>query len=361
MKKKVGIVTDPDFARKNVPPYPHPSFYSHEHPLRIKVILDYFKKMKLFEDERIREIPPIGISESVLVQAHSQYHIDSIKRLSNFGNSILDDEVFVTADTYELAKKAVGGAIVAIESVLKADVNQSLALIRPPGHHAIREKSSGLCIFNNIATSIYYIRENLKYNKKIAIVDIDDHFGDGLAQFFYEDPNILYFSTHEFDFDEGDIGFIDEIGAGEGVGKNINFPVPFNIVDEDFLEFTDILEPILREFEPDIVIVAAGFDMYWDDPVGNCLLTSVSYYNFTKWILQIAEEICEGRVAFILEGGYSPIGLPICVHSVVKALFKEVYERPDFEYMDFSRLSQKEDILKIKEALKKILRDHWNL
>ena len=218
-----------------------------------------------------------------------------------------------------------------------------------------------LCIFNNIATSIYYLRENLKYDKKIAIVDIDDHFGDGLAQFFYEDPSVLYFSIHEFDFEEGDIGFIDEIGAGEGLGKNINFPVPFGIVDDDFLEFTDILEPILREFKPDIVIVAVGFDMYWDDGVGNCLLTSISYYNFTKWVLQLTEDICEGKLAFILEGGYSPIGLPVSVHSVVRALLKEEYERPDFEYMDFSSLSRKGDILKIKEALKKILRDHWQI
>ena len=361
MKTKIGIITDEDFALKNIPPYPHPSFFSHEHPLRIKVVLDYFKKIKLFEDERIQKISPIGITESLLTQAHSQYHVDSIKRLSNFGNSILDDEVFVTTDTYELAKKAIGGAIVAIESVLNANVNQSLALIRPPGHHAIREKSSGLCIFNNIATSIHYLRETLKYNKRIAIIDIDDHFGDGLAQFFYEDPNVLYFSIHEFDFEEGDIGFIDEIGAGEGKGKNINFPVPMGIVDRDFLEFTDILKPILHEFKPDIIIIAAGFDMYWDDGVGNCLLTSISYYNFTKWILQIAEEICEGRLTFILEGGYSPIGLPVCVHSVIRALFKEEYKRPEFEYMDFSELSRKEDILKIKEALKKILKDHWNI
>jgi acetoin utilization deacetylase AcuC-like enzyme len=360
MKTKIGIITDDNFARKNIPPYPHPSFYSHEHPIRIKVILDYFKKIRLFEDEKIHKLTPIDIPESALVQAHSQYHVDSIKRLSNFGNSILDDEVFVTVDTYELAKKAIGGAIVAVECVLEKEVNQSLALIRPPGHHAIREKSSGLCIFNNIATSIYYLRKNLNYNKKIAIIDIDDHFGDGLAQYFYEDPDVLYFTIHEFDFEEGDIGFIDEIGAGEGLGKNINFPVPFGIVDRDFLEFTDILEPILRKFQPDIVIIAAGFDMYWDDGIGNCLLTSKSYYDFTKWILQLAEDICEGKLAFILEGGYSPIGLPVCIHSVIRALLKEEYERPDFEYMDFSSLSKKEDILKIKEALKKILKEHWN-
>ncbi len=361
MKKKIGIVTDEAFALDNIPPFPHPSFYSHEHPFRIKVILDYFKKINLFEDERIEKITPITINNSQVALAHSQYHIDTVKRISNYGHGILDDEVFVTEDTYDLAKKAIGGAIVAIESVLKGDLSQSLALIRPPGHHAIREKASGLCIFNNIATSIYYLRKNLDYDKKIAIIDIDDHFGDGLAQFFYEDPDVLYFSIHEFDFEDVDIGFINEIGAGEGLGKNINFPVPLGITDDDFLEFTDLLEPILKEFQPDIVIVAAGFDMYWDDSVGNCLLTSISYYNFTKWILQLTEEICEGKLAFILEGGYSLVGLPVCVHSVIKALLMEKYKRPNFEYMDFSDLSRKDDVLKIKEALKTILKEYWQI
>ena len=107
MEKKIGIITDDDFARKNIPPYPHPSFYSHEHPLRIKVILDYFKKINLFNDKRIIKIAPKNIQDALLIKAHSQYHVDSIRRISDFGNGILDDEVFVTADTHDLAKKAI--------------------------------------------------------------------------------------------------------------------------------------------------------------------------------------------------------------------------------------------------------------
>ncbi len=360
-KKKIGIITDEDFAILNVPPFPRTSFFAHEHPLRIKSILDYLDKVNLLNDSRIILKEPINVDESIIKLAHSQYHINTIKRLSKFGYGIIGDEVFITQDTFYLAKKAVGGALQALKCVLNGDVDHALALIRPPGHHALREKASGLCIFNNIANSILYLRKKLNYYKKIAIIDIDDHFGDGIAQYFYEDPDVLYFSIHEFDFEEGDIGFIDELGEGEGLGKNINFPVPQGITDDDFLEFTDILHPILTQYRPDLVIIACGFDMYWDDKIGNCLLTSYSYYNFTRWILDLARTTCQGKIAFILEGGYSPIGVPACVHSIIKALLDEEYERPEFEYIDFSSESKEEEIAKIKEVLKKELGKYWSL
>lgn len=356
----IGLIIDDDFSSKNEPPYPHPLFFSYETPLRIQSIILYLEYKNLFNDNRLKLLKPKEIEESIILLAHTTYYIDSIKYLSSLESAILNEEVFITKDSFKLAKKAIGGAIKAIESVINKDVCQSFALIRPPGHHALREGGSGLCIFNNIANSILYLRKKLNYNKKIAIIDIDNHFGDGLAQYFYEDPSVLYFSIHEFDFIEGDIGFINELGAGEGLGKNINFPIPMNSVDDDFLEFMKIAEPVLREFHPDIIIIAAGFDMYYSDPIGNCLLTSSSYYKFTEKILKIAEDICEGKLIFILEGGYSLLGLPVCVYSVMQALFKEKYERPAFEYLDFSKKSKKNEIDKIKSSLKNLLSNYWS-
>jgi acetoin utilization deacetylase AcuC-like enzyme len=357
---KIGIVVDEDFASKNAPPYPHPIFLSYESPLRIKSILNFLEEKNVFMNERVIKIKPDSVEESVLILAHTKYHVDSVRNFSKRGFGLLNEEVFVTEDTYDLAKKAVGAAIQAITSVLNSEVNQSFALIRPPGHHALQEKASGLCIFNNIANSIIYLKENLQYNKKIAIIDIDAHFGDGLVQYFYDDPNVLYFSVHEFDFVEGDIGFIDELGAGEGLGKNINFPIPLNTTDEDFLEFLDILEPVLNEFTPDIIVIAAGFDLYFADPVGNGKLTSISYYKFTERILEIANIISKGKLIFILEGGYSLIGLPHCVYAVIKALLGENYEQPIFEKLKFLAGSEKEDIDKIKIALRELLAGYWN-
>jgi acetoin utilization deacetylase AcuC-like enzyme len=357
---KIGIIVDDDFATKNLPPYPHPTFVSYETPLRIKSILDYLEENKIFKDQRVVKIEPRIIEEEIIQLAHTKYHINSVKSFSSRGLGLLEEEVYVTEDTFELAKKAIGGAIKSITSILNKEINQSIALIRPPGHHALREKASGLCIFNNIANSILFLREKLQYNKKIAVIDIDSHLGDGLVQYFYDDPDVLYFSIHEYDFVEAEIGFIDELGDEKGLGRNINFPIPYNSTDNDFLEQFDILEPILKEFTPDLIIIAAGFDMYFADPIGNGLLTTFSYFRFAEKILKIAEVICEGRLAFILEGGYSLIGLPVCVHSVIRALFKEQYERPPFEYFNFSNKSKRDDIRKVKDALKTLLANYWD-
>ncbi|MFX1455519.1 MAG: histone deacetylase [Promethearchaeota archaeon] len=357
---KIGIIIDDDFASKHAPVYPHPIFLSYENPLRIKTILNFLKEKNIFKNERIIQFRPITVEESTLKLVHTQYHIDSIRNFSKRGFSLLNEEIFVTEDTYELAKKAVGGAIQAIKKVSKNDVDQSFALVRPPGHHALKERASGLCIFNNIATSIMYLREKLDNLKKIAIIDVDTHFGDGIAQYFYEDRNVLYFSIHEFDFVEGDIGFIDELGEGEGLGKNINFPIPYNITDNEFLEFMDLLEPILKEFRPEIIIVAAGFDMYFDDPVGNGKITSISYYRFTERLLDLANEICGGKLSFILEGGYSLIGLPYCVFAVIKALLGEPYEPPIFEKFSHITEFERDNMSKIKSGLIKLLKEYWS-
>ncbi|MFX1588080.1 MAG: histone deacetylase [Promethearchaeota archaeon] len=360
MNNKLGIVVHEDFALNHIPPYPKPAFISFESPLRIKSVVAYLNKKKFFDDNRIIKILPESIDEDILLLAHSQYHIDSIKKISNMGGGLLDEDVFVCVDSFELAKKAVGGAIQALKSVINKQVNYSFAFIRPPGHHAFREKASGLCIFNNIAASILYLRKKLNYDKKIAIIDIDIHFGDGLAQYFYDDPTVLYFSVHEFDFSQADLGFLDEIGNGKGLGKNINFPIPENLDDDQFLEILDFFVPILKEYNPDLIIVAAGFDMYFADPIGNCCLTTNGYHRFTKKIMKAAEEICDGKISFILEGGYSIIGLQFCAYATLSALLDKEFEAPEFERDLLPNRVNNEQFSKILEALKLQLSPFWD-
>jgi acetoin utilization deacetylase AcuC-like enzyme len=359
-ENKIAIITDEDFATKNSPPFPKPSFISFENPLRIKFILNHLERNHFFENKRIIKLLPKTIDDSIINLAHSQFHIDSIKRISSMGGGILSEEVYITPDTYTLAKKAVGGCIKAIEILLKGNVSQSFALIRPPGHHALKERASGLCIFNNIANAIIYLRKKLKYQSRIAIIDIDNHYGDGLAQFFYDDPSILYCSIHEFDFSEGDLGSVDELGQGKGLGKNINFPVPAGADNDVFSEFLDLIEPILYEFQPKLFIIAAGFDMYFADPVGNCCFTSQAYYKFTERILKIAKSISNGKLTFILEGGYNVIGVPYCIDAILKALLLETYTPPEFEDIDFTDNFIREEVIKIKTIVKKILSPFWN-
>lgn len=360
-KNKIGIIAHDNFMFKNDPPYPRPMFLSYENPMRIKSILDHFSAINLFSDECIYKISPEMISDDVLQLTHSKYLINLIKRLSRYGSGLLGEEIYITGDTFRLAKRAVAGAIKALTCVVNGEMNQTIALIRPPGHHAARDKSSGLCIFNNIATAICYLRKRLGFDKKIAIIDIDDHFGDGLAQYFYEDPSVLYFSIHEYDFIEGDLGDYTEIGEGKGKGTNINFPVPLGITDGDLLECSTILSPILSQFQPELIVVALGFDFHYSDPIGNGHLTTHGYYQFTQLMKDIAEEACSGKISFILEGGYSLIALPYCVHSVIQALLEQSHVRPSFEFQDFSEFSRIEEIKKVKSILKKIMSNYWNL
>jgi len=359
-ENKIGIIFDEIFALKHVPPYPKPTFIAFEHPNRIKVMVEALKQEQIFENQRIIKISPPGIEDNILELAHSKFHIDAIRRISEGGGGIIDDEVFVAPDTFEVSKMAVSGAITAVEKVVTEEINQSIALIRPPGHHAFRDKSSGLCIFNNIALSIFYLRQKMNFSGKIAILDIDDHFGDGLAHYFYEDPSVLYISVHEYDFSQVDLCFINELGAGDGIGTNINLPVPEGISTDEFLDLIDFIEPILREFAPSMLIVATGFDTYFADPIGNGHLTSDAFYNFSKKIRILADELCEGKIAFILEGGYSIIGLQYCVLALIKGLVNENYASPSFEHLWRNEQSNLSNLEKIKKALIKMIKPYWN-
>ncbi len=359
----IGIISDKDFEMLNEPPFPRPYFEAFETPLRIKCIKDYFEKEKLFEDNRIKKIPIRNLEkiETILELVHTKYHVDSIKYFSNLASGSVGETVFITEETFKLAKKAIEGTITAFNSVISGEVNQSFAFIRPPGHHALRDVASGLCIFNNIAVGIQYLRKIKKNAKKFAIIDIDNHYGDGIAKFFYEDPEVLYFSIHEYDFDQGELGFIHELGNNEGLGYNINFPIPPKTTDKYYLEFFDILEAVFSEFKPEIIIVACGFDCHYTDPIGNCLLTANSYIKFTQKLLILANNVCNGKISFILEGGYSLSALPICSYSIVKTLLGDMVNLPSQEKIEFPEdLDISKVIAKVKGELNNLLRDYWS-
>jgi acetoin utilization deacetylase AcuC-like enzyme len=357
-RKKIAIITDSGFTYMHEPPFPKPSFISYENPKRISSILRELKKRGIFEKSNIERIYPLKIMLNDLLLAHSRYHVESIKGISRLGGGLISDEVFITKNTFRLAKKAVGGAVQALKVVVEGKFEHSIALVRPPGHHALREAASGLCIFNNIAIAILYLRQKLNFQGKIAIVDIDNHFGDGLARYFYEDPTVLYFSIHEFDYQSGDLGMIKEVGDGLGKGTNINYPLPPGLTNSEFLSLFDIIEPILVDYQPELIIVAMGFDMYFADPIGNNDLTSDAYYQFSNRIKKLSLKLCDGKLAFILEGGYSLIGLPYCTLAIIKALLNEKYQVPEFEDFPISK-NLREEIKKIKYTLLHLFAGYW--
>ncbi len=216
---------------------------------------------------------------------------------------------------------AAGGMLSAIDAVMAGKVENAFCAVRPPGHHAVRDRAMGFCIFNNIAIGAKYIQE--KYGlSKILIVDWDVHHGNGTQESFYEDPDVLYFSLHRYPFYPG-TGSLSQKGQGDGLNLNLNFPLPAGSTDEDYLEiFEAQLKPAVVSFSPDFVLISAGFDAHVEDPLGGMAVTEEGFAMMTQIVKEIAQQCCESRLVSILEGGYHLQALADSVDAHIRVLME---------------------------------------
>jgi acetoin utilization deacetylase AcuC-like enzyme len=232
---------------------------------------------------------------------------------------MLDPDTYACAKSYETAKLAAGGTLAAVDEVVGGKLDNAFALIRPPGHHAESNRAMGFCLFNNVAIAAGYALKKYKL-KKALIIDWDLHHGNGTQHSFYDRADVLYFSTHQFPYYPG-TGFVTETGSGEGKGFTVNVPLSTGPGDAEYMEiFKEILEPIALEYKPDIVFVSAGFDIYYQDPLGGMQVTPEGFADLARVVLDFAKETCGGKVVFVLEGGYHLDGLRDSVREVLKTL-----------------------------------------
>jgi acetoin utilization deacetylase AcuC-like enzyme len=218
--------------------------------------------------------------------------------------------------SYEAAVYAVGGLLVAVEAVMKDEVDNAFAMVRPPGHHAISDRAMGFCIFNNVAVAAKLALNKFSLNR-VLIVDFDVHHGNGTQDAFYTDPKVLYFSTHQYPFYPG-TGWMDEIGSGEGKGATVNFPMAAGWGDEEYLRaFKEVLVPLARRFQPQLILVSAGFDAHWADELAMMRASIKGFAQMVMILKELAAELCQGRLVFTLEGGYN---LQV-IASSIKAVF----------------------------------------
>jgi len=270
--------------------------------------------------------------------------------------SVLTLDTPVPKGVYEIAKLSAGGAILAGEIVCKKEVDNAFALTRPPGHHAGNNFGGGFCFFNNIAIMIEYLRAKHGL-KKFAILDWDVHHGNGTQDIFYEDPSVLYFSTHQSPLYPG-TGRLDEIGDFRGKGYNVNIPLKPGTSGKSFLYvLEEVFIPLIENFKPDLIGISAGYDAYFNDPLANLKFTIKTYGDATNIVKKVADKVCEGRIVIILEGGYNLEALSHGILATVSTIaeldeIKEPYLPPEQEIDD----SVKEEI----KVLKKILSDYWN-
>lgn len=269
--------------------------------------------------EKLTCLPARAASLKELEMVHTPEYVSSIKNKGEKGGGWLDSDTIVSRRSYDAALYAVGGLLVATEAVMKGEVDNAFALVRPPGHHAVQSRAMGFCIFNNVAIAARFALSKFNLNR-VLIVDFDVHHGNGTQDAFYADPRVLFFSTHQYPFYPG-TGWVDETGMGEGKGTTVNFPMVAGWGDTEYLRaFDEVLAPVARRFRPQLILVSAGFDAHWADELAMMKVTVTGFARMAMVLKQLAAELCWGHLVFTLEGGYNLRAVASSINAVLEVL-----------------------------------------
>jgi acetoin utilization deacetylase AcuC-like enzyme len=264
-------------------------------------------------------IEPDEVDEELLIQVHTPEMVKRVKDTSISGGGHLDFDTYASRESYQIALLAAGGVIGAIDSVMEGGIENAMAIVRPPGHHATRARSMGFCLFNNIAIGARYILKEYPV-EKVLCVDWDLHHGNGTQEIFYDSADVFYFSIHQGNYYPG-TGLKEEKGAGEGIGFTLNCPLQSGTTEEDYLgQFKGSLVGALDRFSPGFILISAGFDAHRDDPLGGLMVTEGGYSEMTRLVKSAAEDHCGGRLVSVLEGGYHPDALARSVQAHLEVL-----------------------------------------
>jgi acetoin utilization deacetylase AcuC-like enzyme len=302
----------------------HPEFLSHqtgphhpEEPARLTAITRHLEAIGLLNE--LVYLEPTEPSLDWLMLAHTPQHIRTIEQACARGVKALDPDTYVSPASYRAALLAVGGALQAVDQVLDGRVRNAFVALRPPGHHAERDRAMGFCLFNNVAIAARYAQQQYGL-KRVLIVDWDVHHGNGTQHAFEDDPSVLFFSTHQYPFYPG-TGRASERGNGPGLGYTINVPLAAGCGNQEYIEvFEKILYPAAQAFRPDLVLISAGFDAHREDPLAGMHVTEGGYERLTTIVRDIAEQCCAGRLVSLLEGGYNLEALARSVERHLRTL-----------------------------------------
>jgi acetoin utilization deacetylase AcuC-like enzyme len=307
---KVGIVYDPVFLKHNTGEH-------LESPCRLKSTISRLGETKLLD--RLVAVSPCAATEADLTLIHYPQYIHKIKQIAESGGGELDSETIISADSYEAAIYAVGGTIRAVDAVMDGQVDQAFALVRPPGHHATPGQGMGFCLFNNIAIAAKHLLTRRKV-ERLAIIDFDVHHGNGTQTAFYSDPRVLYASLHQYPLYPG-TGHMAETGVGEAAGTKVNIPLPAGCGDAEYLlAFEKVIVPSIRRFDPQFILVSAGYDSHWLDTISTMQVSIEGFVKMIHTIRSIAREVCNNRLVLVLEGGYNLVALPASIEATFSEL-----------------------------------------
>ena len=250
---------------------------------------------------------------------HTAEHVDQIRELAASGGRWADPDTWVGPRSYDAAVRAVGGTLAAVDAVMEGRVRLAFCALRPPGHHATLSRAMGFCLFNQVAIAAQHLiaRHGLQ---RVAVLDIDVHHGNGTQDTFYQRGDVLYVSTHQYPFYPG-TGHFRETGEGPGAGATVNLPLPQGARDGDIRGVVEaVAVPVVRRFGPQFILVSAGFDAHYADPLAGLELSVDGYGWLMATAKALAEELCGGRLVAVLEGGYHLTALPWCVRRTLETL-----------------------------------------
>ncbi|MGE0472681.1 MAG: histone deacetylase [Nitrospirales bacterium] len=287
----------------------HPAFLEHEmgsghpeSPERLRAIRVGLESSGTWS--RLHHLTPRRAGRKWIETIHQASYLDSLERQSpSRGYAYLDPDTSMSPGTLDAAYLASGAALTAVDAVMRGEVNHVFCAVRPPGHHAEADHAKGFCFFNSVAIAARYIQQQYGL-QRVMIVDWDVHHGNGTQHSFYDDPSVLFFSTHQFPYYPG-TGRATETGEGKGRGTTINVPLPGGQGDDEYREiFQKVLVPAVETFRPEFVLISAGFDAHKDDPLASMNLTDEGYGELTKIVADLANQFAGGRIVSCLEGGY---------------------------------------------------------
>ena len=306
---KTGLITSNTYQNHNT---------GNGHPEkidRVTAIIDNFKKLN---NKNLIWKKPSKYKRELLENTHNKDYINFVeKSFPEKGLSFLDGDTIISPGSKEATADAVGSIITAIDGVQNKEFHNAFCAVRPPGHHAERNKAMGFCIYNNVSVGAQYLLEKYKFNK-VVIIDFDVHHGNGTQDIFYDNEKVLYISTHQYPYYPG-TGTEKEKGKYNNI---FNIPLPAGTTSEEYLNAYEFVLKKIKEFKPKFILLSAGFDAHKDDPLAQFQLTSKDFYNLTKRTLNLAKLCCEGKVVSILEGGYDLNALQESTEMHVNALLE---------------------------------------
>ena len=306
---KTGLITSDTYQNHNT---------GEGHPEkidRVTAVIDNFKKL---DNKNLIWKKPSKFNRSLLEITHSSDYINFVETsFQKKGLSFLDGDTIVSPGSKDATLDAVGSIIAAIDGVQNKEFKNAFCAVRPPGHHAEKNKAMGFCIYNNVAVGANYLINKYKLNK-IAIIDFDVHHGNGTQDIFYDNEKVLYISTHQFPYYPGS-GTEQEKGKYNNI---FNIPLPAGTTSEEYLNAYEFVLKKIKEFKPEFILFSAGFDAHKDDPLAQLQLEAEDYYTLTRRTLELSKLYCDGKVVSILEGGYDLLALQKCSEMHVKALLE---------------------------------------